>query len=248
MSKPQNSTRIVPSVLDRLLDDNPQRTGKLPIDGAYRNVKQLRAAVAQKLAALISFNQAESGKLRQELGDLNPYLVAYGVTDIGSMGPHDPKNRADLIRVLKEALTELDRTLSEPLTAQFQTVRQLRAVVARDLEAMLNTRQEFLAELPPGFSEVENSLLTYGLPDLTFFSLDSLEDRNQVRRAVEQTIAIFEPRLEQVRVSLQPAREKDRGLNFRIDAMLRVDPAPEPVTFDAVLQLNTQQYVVRGQS
>jgi type VI secretion system protein ImpF len=36
-------------------------------------------------------------------------------------------------------------------------------------------------------------------------------------------------------------------LRFRIDALLRVDPAPEPVTFDAVLQLNTQQYLVKGQ-
>jgi predicted component of type VI protein secretion system len=26
---------------------------------------------------------------------------------------------------------------------------------------------------------------------------------------------------------------------------LRVDPSPEPVTFDAVLQMNTQQYVIQ---
>ena len=38
----------------------------------------------------------------------------------------------------------------------------------------------------------------------------------------------------------------DRALRFRIEALLRVEPAPEPVTFDAVLQLNTQKYVVQG--
>jgi type VI secretion system protein ImpF len=54
--------------------------------------------------------------------------------------------------------------------------------------------------------------------------------------------------LQRVRVNLEAPREHDRGLRFRIDAMLRVDPTPEPVTFDAVLQLNTQQYVVQGQS
>jgi type VI secretion system protein ImpF len=48
-------------------------------------------------------------------------------------------------------------------------------------------------------------------------------------------------------VSLDTPRNDDRGLRFRIDAFLRVDPAPEAVTFDAVLQLNTQQYVVQGQ-
>jgi len=36
-------------------------------------------------------------------------------------------------------------------------------------------------------------------------------------------------------------------VHFRIDALLRLDPAPEPVTFDTVLQLGTQQYVVKGQ-
>ena len=30
------------------------------------------------------------------------------------------------------------------------------------------------------------------------------------------------------------------------DALLRTDPSPEPVMFDMVLQLNTQQYVVQG--
>jgi type VI secretion system protein ImpF len=119
--------------------------------------------------------------------------------------------------------------------------------VARDLEAMLNTRQESLMQLTEEFTELQNSLLTYGLPDVTSYSLDSLDDRNQVRRAVEGTVAAFEPRLEQIRVTLQHGRDSDRGLNFRIDAMLRVDPAPEPVTFDAILELDTHQYVVRGQ-
>jgi type VI secretion system protein ImpF len=113
---------------------------------------------------------------------------------------------------------------------------------------MLNTRQESLTQLTNEFAELQSSLLSYGLPDVTSYSLDSLEDKNQVRRAVEDTVAAFEPRLEQIRVTLQHGRDTDRGLNFRIDAMLRVDPAPEPVTFDAILELDTHQYVVRGQS
>jgi len=38
-----------------------------------------------------------------------------------------------------------------------------------------------------------------------------------------------------------------RGLHFRIDAIFLLDPAPEPVTFDAELQLSTQKYNVQGQ-
>jgi type VI secretion system protein ImpF len=133
------------------------------------------------------------------------------------------------------------------MTGRFQGVRGMERAVARDLETLLNTRQEILQALPDEFAEVNNSLLTYGLPDLSSFSLDSEDDRGRVRRVIEQAIANCEPRLERVQVILQAPRENERGLRFRIDALLRVDPAPEPVTFDAMLQLNTQQYIVRGQ-
>ncbi|HKX83543.1 MAG TPA: type VI secretion system baseplate subunit TssE, partial [Pyrinomonadaceae bacterium] len=116
--------------------------------------------------------------------------------------------------------------------------------VARDLEALLNSRQEISGELPEEFIEVSRSLVTYGLPDLTSLSLLNQDDRNRIRRAVEDSISFFEPRLLRVKVTLEAPRERDRGLHFRIDALLRVDPTPEPVTFDAILHLNTQQYVI----
>jgi type VI secretion system protein ImpF len=40
----------------------------------------------------------------------------------------------------------------------------------------------------------------------------------------------------------------ERQLQFRIDALLRVDPAPEPVVFDTVLEPATGAVVVRGES
>jgi type VI secretion system protein ImpF len=149
--------------------------------------------------------------------------------------------------ILDRLLDDAPGVSKEPMTSGFQDVRELERVVARDLEALLNTRQEALAELPEEFGEVNHSLLTYGLPDFSLFSLDSEDDRTRVRRVIEQAIANSEPRLQRVHVLLQPPRESDRGLRFRIDALLQVDPAPEPVTFDAVLQMSTQQYIVRGQ-
>ena len=126
-------------------------------------------------------------------------------------------------------------------------MRQLKDAVARDLEALLNARQEALDELPTEFAEVQCSLLTYGLPDFTAFNPLNDSDRDQIRRALEQAIATFEPRLMRVRVSLQPWHEHERALHFRVEALLRVDPAPEQVTFDAVLRLHTQEYVVQGE-
>ena len=96
------------------------------------------------------------------------------------------------------------------------------------------------------FTELGRSILTYGLPDFTSFNLAATDDRMRVRRCLEDAITNFEPRLRRVRVSIEPPREHDRALRFRVDALLRTDPSPEPVMFDMVLQLNTQEYVVQG--
>jgi type VI secretion system protein ImpF len=148
--------------------------------------------------------------------------------------------------ILDRLFDEQPGLSQEPVTDRLQSVREFEKAVARDLEALLNTRQETLEELPTEFTELERSLVCYGLPDFTSFSLDDQDDRDRIRRAVEKTIATFEPRLQRVRVTMETSREKDRGLRFRIDALLRVEPAPEPVTFDAFLQLTTQEYMVES--
>jgi type VI secretion system protein ImpF len=122
----------------------------------------------------------------------------------------------------------------------------LKQAVTRDVESLLNTRQEMLEELPSEFAELRRSLVTYGLPDFTTLSLLNPHDHNRIRRALEQAIATFEPRLTRVRVSLEAPRQHEPTLRFHIAALLRLEPAPEPVAFDAMLQLHTLEYVVRG--
>jgi type VI secretion system protein ImpF len=148
--------------------------------------------------------------------------------------------------VLDRLLDDTPDLAQEPILDRFQTIRQLKQAVTRDLEALLNTRQELLSEPASEFSEVRRSILTYGLPDFTAYSLLNPQDRNRIRRALEQTIALFEPRLTRVRVSIEPPRPHESALRFHIEALLKVEPAPEPVTFDAMLQLHTLEYVVRG--
>ena len=132
------------------------------------------------------------------------------------------------------------------LSDRFQSLSQLKQAVTRDLEALLNTRRESLTNVPVAYTEVQRSLLCYGLPDFTTLTLSSPEDRNRIRRVLEQAITLFEPRLDRVRVMLEDRREHNQTLRFRIEALLRVAPAPEAVTFDAMLQLSTQRYQVQG--
>jgi len=135
----------------------------------------------------------------------------------------------------------------EPISSRFQDLREMRAAVARDLESLLNTRQEALDEVPAEFEEVSRSLLVYGLPDFTAFNLLNPSDLGRLRHPIENTIANFEPRLQRVRVTMEPPRENERSVRFRTEALMRVDPGTGPVAFDTVLQLGTQQYQVKGQ-
>lgn len=124
-------------------------------------------------------------------------------------------------------------------------VQTLRAEVSRDLEALLNTRSEAARTISDAFPECRKSTLTYGIPDFSSYSLHSPQDRDRIRRALEQAIALHEGRLTRVRVQLEPQKPYERALGFRVDALLNLGPDREKVQFDAVLQLNTQSYQVK---
>jgi type VI secretion system protein ImpF len=126
------------------------------------------------------------------------------------------------------------------------SLQELKRSVSRDIEALLNTRRELLEELPPEFQEVSNSVLTYGLPDFTSLSLNSHKDRKSIQREIETTLGLFEPRLRAIKVMVEGPKKLEHALHFRIDAMLLVEPNPEAVSFDAMLQLSTSTYSVNS--
>jgi len=78
-------------------------------------------------------------------------------------------------------------------------------------------------------------LRTYGLPDFTALSLTNPQDRQRIRWALEQAVAVFEPRLDRVRVTVETPQQHEQALRLRVEALLRMEPAPIPVAFDATL-------------
>ena len=71
---------------------------------------------------------------------------------------------------------------------------QMLEVVRRDLEDLLNTRQTNMG-LPPQLTRVARSMMSYGLPDLTTFTVTSSAARDEMARKLESIIAQHEPRL-----------------------------------------------------
>ena len=73
------------------------------------------------------------------------------------------------------------------------------------------------------------------------------KDREAFARQIEAIIRENEPRLVRVAIELTANPDpKDRTLRFRIDALLRADPAPEPVVFDSTVEPVTTQFAVTG--
>jgi type VI secretion system protein ImpF len=143
-----------------------------------------------------------------------------------------------------------DRLMDAPLsgnasgTVPRQSIEDLKDSVARDLEALLNTRAVIPEDLLKRFPECGRSIATYGLNDFAGLSLSSTDDRAFICRSLERAIARHEPRLRNVQASLELRADAVNRLNFSITALLVVHSAHEPVNFDAVLQPSSLHYTI----
>lgn len=124
------------------------------------------------------------------------------------------------------------------------TLDRFKESVATDIEGLLNSRMVLSEELLAPYVQARRSVLTYGLCDFSGMSLASSHDRKRICESIERTIAIHEPRLRNVQVSLELDRKGAMVLRFTISALLLAHPASEPVSFDAMLQPATLQYSV----
>lgn len=124
------------------------------------------------------------------------------------------------------------------------TMEQVKDSVALDLEALLNTRAVIFEDTLQSFPECDRSIMSYGLSDFAGLSLASIDDRAFVCRGLERTITRHEPRLRNVRATLEIDQNSINKLYFGITAMLVVHESKEPVSFDALLQPSTLQYSI----
>ncbi len=129
-------------------------------------------------------------------------------------------------------------------TVSRMTLEELKDAVARDLEALLNTRTVIGADLMARFKECADSIVTYGLNDFAGCSLSSTDDRAYICKCLETAIGRHEPRLQNVKATLELSGAAINRLNFAITALMVVSTSEEPVNFDAVLQPSSLQYTI----
>ena len=134
----------------------------------------------------------------------------------------------------------------EPPMTRAQSVRQLKSSLRRDLEWLLNSRRT--PEAVGGeFQELERSVYNFGLPDVTSLSWDSTRDRHRLTRMIKYALTTFEPRLTGIQViAVEAAGGARHVMRFQIEGMLEMDPSPEHISFDTLLQLSSGEYQVKG--
>jgi type VI secretion system protein ImpF len=144
-----------------------------------------------------------------------------------------------------DRLIDLEPKMSqEPPKSRSQSLAELKQAVRRDLEWLLNTRCFYDAG-DGGLEETLRSVAFYGLPDFTGVSAKSHIEQARMTKALETAIRDFEPRFINLKVTLEPISNLDRMLRFRIEASLDIEPTPEPVTFDTVLQMGSGNFAVQ---
>lgn len=130
---------------------------------------------------------------------------------------------------LLDANPEMTR---DPPKSRGQHLAELRRAVRRDLEALLNTRQRCIS-WPSDLTELDHSLISYGVRDFASMPLGTAAQRETFCRDIEAIIRRCEPRFVSVSVALLENSESvDRTMRFRIEALMYADPAPEAIVFD----------------
>jgi type VI secretion system protein ImpF len=143
-----------------------------------------------------------------------------------------------IIGSLLDRLTDFEpRNSREIAPPEWEQLREFKNSVARDLTSLLNTRRSE-NDMPEDFQYTRESVAAYGIQDFTTAPMD----RESIRRAIERSVRIFEPRLARVLVTL--VEGGDFTFSFRISGLLRTDTGVEPVVYDAELPKESRRFRV----
>lgn len=153
-------------------------------------------------------------------------------------------DRAVLPSLLDRLTDEDPRTTSDVAVAREESVRRFRQALQRDVEALLNTRR-CIVEISPADVELRRSVHEYGIPDTTGLAVGTTAGRQLLTNDIKDALQRFEPRLMNVSVRLTDSDQaRASRVRFAIEATLRMDPSPEQIVFDTVLEIASGSYAV----
>jgi|SRR6516164_1601966 len=157
------------------------------------------------------------------------------------------RDRSDPLQGMSPSVLDrlIDAGPGRSVSAHGYSEEKMKKSVAKDLEDLLNSRTSDL-DLPPGATELADSIFNFGLRDPYSFRAYDTNDRLALANLLEATIRKFEPRLQNIQARVGEQDEGvDRVLKFHVEAMLCVDPAPD-IPFSRVVELVSGRYSVKS--
>jgi type VI secretion system protein ImpF len=121
---------------------------------------------------------------------------------------------------------------AEPHPLRVHNREELRESVRREVAKLLNTRC-------PVRVDRNGSVIDYGIPDFSWMSASSGENRQQLADTIARKVSAFEPRIEHVRVTLERDGTEPCRLIGAVEAVLRVESIREPICFPLLIHSKT---------
>lgn len=113
--------------------------------------------------------------------------------------------------------------------------------VQRNLNTLLNSRNR-IYEIPLSHSHARESILDFGILDFSSLNMTAEVGQQRLADAIQAAIQRYEPRLQQVSVSVLPeSKDTELTLRFRIDATLNFKPHHERIRWDSVMEPVSRQ-------
>jgi len=184
--------RLLPSLLDRLTDDDPINKS---IDLQKKSIQKIEKSLAELVEKSQTIDTVQANNQRIKLQQqLDQARAKYNV-----------------------------------LSASISSLSKMDACVKRDLDWLLNARQYSPQEDLDDYPEIKQSVLNYGLPDLTGKTAAGLDLRN-MERLLKNAILNFEPRIIRrtlnVRIMADETLFSHNAITYEIEGELWSEPVP----------------------
>lgn len=139
MSKIHEDQALVPSVLDRLLDDDPQRATE-PAKSRNQLLREMKVSVGRDLENLLN-TRWRCTHWPPDLEDLEASLLNYGIPDFSGSNMGSAERREELRRIVEQVIRKF-----EP---RFKTVSVKRLESSDDTDRRLRLRIDALLYADP---------------------------------------------------------------------------------------------------
>ncbi|HUR26603.1 MAG TPA: type VI secretion system baseplate subunit TssE [Planctomycetota bacterium] len=145
MARNDQQRPILPSILDRLIDDAPELSREAPVS-AQQFLRDLRSSVRRDLENLLNSRKrfVEADETRVEL---HASVYEYGIPDIAGTNLSSKRRRDEFLKRIEGELRE-----HEP---RFKSVRVVSAADSGSLQRILRFRIEALMHAEPAPEQVQ---------------------------------------------------------------------------------------------